>query len=279
MCRKRDFGGQLVWIAGASSGIGKELACLLNQQNARVILSGRRTELLKKICDDCCNSENAHYVALDLTDKASIDNAISEVLAIGVPDLIILNSGIAQKGLVINNSDEIERSIMETNFFGTVSLTKRMLPYLFERKSGKIAVVSSIAGVVGVPGRSSYAASKHALHGYFESLRAEVHKYNLEIVMVMPGFINTQITVKELKSDGTPFGQVEKSHQMGMSADECAERIISGLARKKNNIIVGGMEVFGVYLKRFLPSMYDLFIRNHPMKRLNHFRKMFGSKR
>lgn len=274
---KVDFSDKTVWITGASSGIGAELAKQLNSFGSFVILSARRREKLKIIQNELKFPENSLIVELDLANSNSIKSAVEEINNLKQLDLLIHNAGIAQKGLAIENPMEIDRCIMETNYFGTVELTKEVMPIFLEQKQGWIAVVSSIAGVVGVPGRSAYAASKHALHGFFESLRAECIDCDLDITMIMPGFINTQITVKELKSDGTEYGEVERSHRLGMSAAECAKKIVRKLRKKRKNIIVGGFEVTSIYLQRFAPNLYDFLIKHHPMRRWRKVKAVFRS--
>lgn len=276
---KFNFENKVVWVTGASSGIGASLAEKLNEQGAMVILSARRIEKLEQLRNKLKFPEKSMIVTLDLTDPESIQSAVDKVNKLDHLDLLIQDAGIAQKGLVKDNPIEIDRTIMETNYFGTITLTKAILPRFLDQKHGWIAVVTSIAGVVGVPGRSSYSASKHALHGFFESLRAELIDCDLDISIIMPGFINTQITVKELKSDGHPYGKVEKSHKMGLSPDECAEKIIRKLKKRKKNIIVGGFEVTSIYLQRFLPGLYDFLIRHHPMRKWRRFTSILRIKK
>lgn len=272
-----DFSRKKIWITGASSGIGAELALQLNAIGAYVILSARRVDKLKELQKRLAFPENSEIHSLDLTKTESITRAVDTIKKKGRLDLLIHNAGIAQKGLAMDNPMEIDRSIMETNFFGTIHLTKEILPFLREQGAGWIAVVSSIAGIVGVPGRSAYAASKHALHGYFESLRAECFDCNLEISMIMPGFVNTQITVNELKSDGTAYGKIEQSHKAGLSSEECAKRIIRKLKKKRKNIIVGGFEITSIYVWRFSPNLYDFLIKNHPVRKWRKFKSFFRS--
>lgn len=271
-----DFNNKVVWVTGASSGIGAELVVQLNQLGAFVIASARREERLIELKDRLSYSENYLPIQLDLIDGNSISNAVEVVRERGSLDLLIHNAGIAQKGMVIENDMEVDRRIMETNYFGTIQLTKEVLPLFCEQGYGWFGVVTSIAGVVGVPGRSAYSASKHALHGFFDSLRAESFACDLQVSVIMPGFIHTHITVKELKGDGTPYGKVEKSHRLGMSPEDCARKIIRGLKRRKRNIVVGKMEVMSIYIQRFSPSLYDFLVRHHPVKKWRAFLRIIG---
>lgn len=272
---KVDFKGKTIWMVGASSGIGEAMVYEFDKAGANLIISSRREERLNEVKSKC-NCKNIHIIPLDLTNSSSIKFAIEEVKGLTL-DLVIMDAGIAQKGLVIENSIEVDRKIMETNYFGTVALTKAIMPIFLEQKHGWFGVVTSIAGMVGVPGRSSYSASKHALHGFFDSLRAEIYDTEIEVSLIMPGFINTHITVKELRGDGTTtYGKVEKSHKLGMSPEECARRIVKGLSKKKNNIIVGGFEILSVYIYRFTPEIYDIMIRSHPMKKWRQLLRFIG---
>ena len=266
-----DYKGKRIWITGASSGIGEELAIQLNALGAFTILSARRTDKLEEVKNRCAFPDNTLLIPLDLTDESSINNAVNSVIQHGELDLVINNAGIAQKGLALENSMQVERMIMETNYFGTIALTKAILPHFLNQGHGWFAVVTSIAGIVGVPGRTAYAASKHALHGFFDSLRAEQYSCPIDVTIIMPGFINTSITIKELKGNGEEYGKVEKSHRLGLAADVCASKIIRKLAYKRKNIKVGGLEIFSLYLSRFAPNLYDFLIRNHPMKRWRIF--------
>ncbi|UKN02571.1 SDR family oxidoreductase [Paracrocinitomix mangrovi] len=269
------FKGKTIWITGASSGIGKQLAIQLNALGANVIISARRVERLTYIDDHCPCRENMTVVPLDLTNHESVVNAVKKVESLGSLDLLIHNAGIAQKGLVIENEIAIDRQVMETNFFGTVDLTKEVMPIFLKQKKGWFAVVTSIAGVVGVPGRSGYSASKHALHGYFDSLRAELIDCDLNVTIIMPGFIKTNITKKELTGHGKAYGKLEKSHALGMDPDKAAKKIIKRLKPSRQNIIVGGFEVTSVYIQRIFPKLYNFIVRRHPMR---WWRKVWGRK-
>lgn len=275
----KRFQNKTVWISGASSGIGAELAKQLNTIGAQVIISARRVELLEQLRNTCTYPEKVIVLPMDLTNQDSMKDAVEFVEKNGRLDLLIHNAGIAQKGLVKDNDILVDRQIMETNYFGTINLTKKVLPIFLKQKEGWFAVVTSVAGIAGVPGRSAYSASKHALHGFFDSLRAELMDCDLDVTIIMPGFIDTHITYKELKSDGRPYGHGEKSHKQGMSPEDCARKIIKHLHKNRQNIIVGGVEVSSVYAQRFMPRFYNFVIRRHPMKLWRKFLRFLGFKR
>jgi len=275
--KKVDLKDKVIWITGASSGIGASLAMQLNQLGAKVIASARRTEKLMALKNNCSNSHNFIPIELDITNAVSINNAIAKVKKLNRLDLVIHNAGIAQKGLVIENEMEVDRKIMETNYFGTVALTKAIMPFYLKQGFGGFSVVSSFAGVMGIPGRSAYAASKHALHGFFESLQAENINCKLDISFILPGFINTEITAKGLLGNGTPYGKVETSHRLGMTACQCAEGIIKGLLKNNKRIVIGKVEVFLLTINRFFPRLGKYIIKSHPMRKIRKIKAALKS--
>ena len=270
--KKIDLKDKVVWITGASSGIGASLAIQLNKLGAKVIASARRTEKLMELKNNCPNPQDLITLPLDITNPISIKNAIEKVKQLERLDLVIHNAGIAQKGLVIENEMEVDRKIMETNYFGTVAFTKSIMPIYLKQGYGWFAIVSSFAGVMGIPGRSAYAASKHALHGFFDSLKAENISCKLDVSFILPGFINTEITAKGLCGNGRPYGMVETSHRLGMSANQCANGIIKGLMKSKKRIVVGKIEVFLLTINRISPRWSQYIIKSHPMRKLRNLK-------
>jgi dehydrogenase/reductase SDR family protein 7B len=156
---------------------------------------------------------------------------------------------------------EVDRKLMEVNYFGTVALTKALLPHFIERKSGHFAVVTSLVGKFASPYRSSYAASKHALHGFFDTLRAEHYGDGISVTMICPGFIRTKVSINALTADGTPLGQMDEAQDKGMSPEACANEIYTAIRSKKEEIYIGGKETFAVYLKRFFPGIFSKILR------------------
>lgn len=270
--KKQDFTDKIVWITGASSGIGAAIAMQLNTLGAKVIASARREEKLIVLKFNCPNPDNMILIPLDITNPLSIEKAITKVQSLNGLDLVIHNAGISQKGLVIENEMEVDRKIMETNYFGTVALTKAIMPLYLKQGYGWFGVVSSFAGVMGIPGRSAYSASKHALHGFFESLKAENMDCNLKVSFILPGFINTEITAKGLCGDGSPYGKVETSHRLGMTAERCAQSIIKGLRNNRKRIVVGRIEVWLLSVNRISPKLGHYIIKSHPMRTLRNYK-------
>lgn len=257
------FDNQVVWLTGASSGIGEALAYALAERGARLILSARREKQLEAVRAACAHPERHTVVPLDLAEPASLAAATRQVLdQFDMVDVMIHNGGISQRARAVDTQMDIVRRIMEVNYFGTVTLTKALLPAMLARGRGHFVVVSSLAGKVGPRQRSAYAASKHALHGYFDALRAEVHDAGLRVTIACPGYVRTSISRSALTGDGTPHGTMDKNQQHGLAPERCAERILRAVAHEKAEVYIGGKEVLGVYLKRFVPGLFNRIIRH-----------------
>ena len=198
------FDGKMVWLTGASSGIGEAVAYALAARGARLILSARRVEKLQAVQAACARPDRHRILPLDLADPASLAAAVPQALAHGgAIDVLINNGGISQRAQAVETDLAVDRRIMEVNYFGTIALAKAVLPSMLERGAGHIAVVSSLMGKFSTPRRSAYAASKHALHGFFDALRAEVHHAGVRVTLICPGYVRTDISRHALTADGT----------------------------------------------------------------------------
>lgn len=258
-----SFQDKIVWITGASSGIGEALAYELSRRGARLILSSRRKEALSEVKNDCQHPSDVHIITLDLSKTDKLATKVKEALNVyGHVDYLFNNGGISQRSEAINTKLEVVRRVMEINFFGSVALTKEVLPSMIERQSGHIVVTSSVMGKFGTRLRSSYAASKHALHGYFDSLRQEIYDEHINISLVCPGFIKTNVTKNALEGDGSKHNKMGKGQKKGMPADEFAQKLIPKIKRGKEEIYIGGREIWAVYLKRFFPRLLNKILRN-----------------
>lgn len=255
---------KVVWVTGASSGIGEALVYQLAAQGARLIISARRKSELERV-KSSCSGEAQKYIELLPLDLAQSDalKLITEaaINIFGHIDLLINNGGVSQRSLAADTDPEVDRTIMEINYFGTIALTKYLLPHLLERKQGHIAVVSSLVGKFGSPYRSGYAASKHALHGFFDSLRAELYKDNIKVTMVCPGFIRTDVSVNALTEKGEKLNQMDNAQANGMPADVFARKMVSAIENDRNEVYIGGKEKYGVYLKRLFPNLFAKVLR------------------
>lgn len=253
-----NFVNKTIWITGASSGIGRAVAIELSKEKAHLILSGRNENALKEVAEICRqNGSSTEISAFDLGDEKTIESASQKILSNHKKiDCLYHFGGISQRSFVHETPVEIDRKIFEINYFGTISLTKAVLPGMIKNGGGQIAATSSIVGKFGFPYRSSYSASKHALHGFFESLRAENTKNNIEVSVIIPGRIKTNISVNAIDKDGKKHAKMDDGQDTGKAADETARIIVRKLKRCKKEILVGGNEVIMVHIRRFLPRLY-----------------------
>ncbi len=256
------FEGKRVWITGASSGIGEALAYAFAAEGARLVLSSRRREVLEQVRSRCVRPEAHLILPMDVCSAGSIAAAVQVVLSLeGGIDVLVNNAGVSQRSLALQAEEAVERSIMELDFFAPVALSKAVLPSMLARGRGHVVVVSSVMGYVGTPGRSSYAAAKHALHGYFDSLRAELWRSGVRVTLVCPGYVRTEVSVNALGPRGERHAVTDATHLRGIPAERCAAAILRGVARGREEIYVGGWEVAGIYLKRFAPWLYSRIVR------------------
>ncbi|MDZ7773028.1 MAG: SDR family oxidoreductase [Balneolaceae bacterium] len=257
------FQDKVVWITGASSGIGEALAYAFSERGARLILSSRRRDELERVKANCAgDSGTIHVLTLDLVETDTLPAKAAEAVEIfGRIDLLFNNGGISQRSLAVDAEMEVIRRVMEINFFGTVALTKAVLPHMLERGEGHIAVTSSVMGKFGTRLRSTYAASKHALHGWFDCLRQEVYGEGLQVSLVCPGYVKTQVTVNALEGDGSRHGEMGRGQKQGMAPETFAKKLLPKLARGKPEIYIGGTEIIAIYLKRFAPRLLNWVLR------------------
>jgi short-subunit dehydrogenase len=261
-----SFTGKVVWITGASSGIGRSLALAFAAAGARLILSARRLEALAEVRDACGTAE-VRLLPFDLADLDVLPARAAEALAcFGGVDIMVHNAGVAARDRVTNTAREVHERILRTNYLGPALLTQALLPSMLQRGGGHFVVISSLSGKYGGPLLAAYAASKHALHGFFESLRAEEHDRGLVVTFIVPGFIRTDITAHALTGSGGSFGRVLPIYRHAMDPDECARRILRAVARRRQEALVGGAEVWTVYLKRWFPRALAVLVRSHPVR-------------
>jgi len=252
---------KVAWVTGASSGIGEALAKALSAAGVRLILSARREAALREVQAACTNPSSHLVLPFDLLKFDATAIAQEALGQVGGIDLLIHCGGVSQRGNAAETTLDVDRRIMEINYFSTVALTKALLPSMIARRSGQIVVISSLSGKISTPRRSAYAASKHALHGFFESLRTEVIGDNIQITMVCPGYVNTNLSLHALTGDGAAHGTLDPTQAKGMSAEALATRILRAIEQNEDEILVGGTEVLGVYLNRFVPALYKKIIR------------------
>lgn len=254
------FAGKVVWITGASSGIGEALAKAFACEGAQVVLSARRKDELQRVlsaCEEVNPAVSGHMVLpLDVTDHAALPNSVQAVCdGPGRIDLLINNAGISQRSLCVDTEMAVYRQIMEVDVLGQIALTRAALPVMLEQGNGHIAMTSSVAGKIGVPYRTGYCAAKHAVMGFCDALRSEVAHRGIQVSTIVAGYIRTNISVHALKGDGEEFGYVDEKIAGGMDVDRCAAVILKGLGKGKPEIPVGeGFEMKALWIKRLFPG-------------------------
>src|SRR5690554_531189 len=258
-----DFFKKTIWITGAASGMGKAVAIALAPCQTTLILSDRDAEGLEVAAREATKN-GAHVITLplDMSDTAAISNTAQEVLQKGYQINALYHfAGISQRSIVTETPLENDRRIMEINFFGVVALTKALLPHMIENGGGQLAAASSLVGKFGFPYRSAYAASKHALHGFFESLAVENHTNNIRVSMLIGGRIQTNISKFAINKEGREHGQMDPGQANGISAEKAAQQILRGLKKERPEIPVGGSELLILKIRRFFPALHRRIVR------------------
>jgi dehydrogenase/reductase SDR family member 7B len=255
------FRDQVVWITGASSGIGEALAVAFAREGARLVLSARRADELARVAASCHGAAAVDVVTLDLADLASLSGVVEAVLArVGAVDVMVHNGGISQRSRVAETALSVDERVMRVNYFGAVAMTKALLPSMTSRRRGRFVVLSSVMGVYSAPSRAAYAASKHALHGFFDALRAEHARDGLGVTLVCPGFVRTGIGANSLDGEGKARGDRAVPPENGMSAERCAAGVLDAAHRGRDEVYLGGHERLAVYLKRYAPSALSFLL-------------------
>ena len=253
-----------MWITGASSGIGEALAQRFARAGSRLILSSRRENELSRVARLCSGAESVEVFPLDLSRPESMSDAVHRVLhTAGCVDVTVHNGGVSQRSFAADTAYNIDDVLMRTNYLGPVALTKALLPSMRLRRSGHFIVVTSVLGKFGLPGRSGYCASKHALHGFFDTLRAESWRDGIKVTLVLPGFVRTNVSINALTATGAIHGKMDEGTAAGVKPDVCAERIIAAAASGKPEIaVVQIKERAALYLNRFAPKLFNRVIRD-----------------
>jgi short-subunit dehydrogenase len=258
-----SFSDKIIWITGASSGIGKALAIELANQNAKLILSSRKKEGLELVKNACKNSADVKIITLDLEDYSNLQSKADEAIEVfGKIDILVNNGGISQRSFVKDTAISVDKRLMDINYLGTVALTKAILPHFIKNNNGHFVTTTSIVGKIGTPLRSSYAASKHALHGFFDSLRAENHQNNIAVTLVCPGFVNTNVSKNALTGDGIPQQKMDVATENGIQPEHFAKLMAKAIKNKKEEVYIAGFkEKLAVFVKRLYPKLLSKMIR------------------
>lgn len=247
---------QVVWITGASSGIGEALARQYANAGSAVILTARRREKMEALAASLPKAAEVLILPADLCEADQVQAAAEAAQQWkGHIDLLINNAGVSQRGFVSQTPLEVDRRVFEINYFAVVALTKAVLPSMLERGQGHLVVVSSVAGHVSTPLRSSYAAAKHAIRAFYDALRAEVSSDGVSVTVVSPGYISTGISRAALTPSGEAQGTLDANDANGMDVDLFAQKMVKALSKKEREVLIGGAEVYAVYLKRWFPGI------------------------
>jgi dehydrogenase/reductase SDR family protein 7B len=252
------FNNKVVWITGASSGIGEALAYAFSFREAKLILSSRRYDELERVKHTCRYPENVKILPLDLSDSVTLESKTREAIAsFGHIDIMMHNGGISQRSLIIETNMEVHRRVMELDYFSYVAITKALLPHFTERKSGHFVVTSSIMGKIGTPKRSAYAAAKHALHGFFDCLRSEVSADNIKVTILTPGYIRTNISLHAITKDGGKLGTKSENIENGLEPGKAANQILKAIEKGSFESYIGKFsgEKIVLWLNRLSPAM------------------------
>jgi len=252
------YRGKTAWITGASSGIGESLAYQLAGYGTNVIISSNQEAELRSVQTKIkLQGGNCEIIPFDLSDPNCIPGAAEQAFScFGTIDFLFNNGGISQRSLVVETPITIDRKIMEVNYFSNVALAKAVLPRMIAQGGGSIAVTSSLSGLFGFPLRSAYCASKHALHGFYETLRIEHQHDNIFVTIACPDRVRTRISIHALDRDGKPHGTMDARQDKGISPEKCANDILRAVRKRKIIVLIGGTERFAVYLKRYIPSLF-----------------------
>ncbi|HXD76159.1 MAG TPA: SDR family NAD(P)-dependent oxidoreductase, partial [Puia sp.] len=238
-------------------GIGEALAYAFSSAGAKLILSSRRAEELERVRKACANPDMVRVIRLDLLDIAGLADRTQQALAaFGRIDILVHNGGVSQRSLVAETSLGVQRQVMELDYFSYVALTQAVLPHFESRKAGHFVVVSSVMGKIGTPMRSAYAAAKHALHGFFDCLRAEVAAQHIKVTVLTPGYIRTNISQHVVTKNGTPLGKSSQNVDKGLAADKAASQILRAVAKGKFEAYIGklGPEKMALIVNRWAPG-------------------------
>lgn len=250
------FEGQAAWITGASSGIGAALARGLAKEGARLILSGRNVEALEQVAADC---GDCLVLPFETTDYAAIPGAVARAQDwSGGIDLLVNNAGISQRSLAVETAFPVYERVIAVDLLAPIALTQAVVPAMVKRGSGRIAMISSIAGKVGVPMRTAYCAAKFGIAGYADALRAEVGYLGVQVHNIYPGSIRTNVSRNALTADGSKRGVSDRVIDNGIDPDVAVAQMIEAMARGDREIIVAeGAELAMGEARRMQDTLID----------------------
>lgn len=256
-----DFKNKTVLITGGGSGIGEAMAYQYARKGTNVILTGRRIETLEKVQHNCIGlGVKSWCKTVDVEKPESIDELVAWVKSEGHQiDFLLLNAGISQRALTLETDISVDRRLMEVNYFGGIYLVKALKDMFIER-GVHIAVVSSVSGVFGFPVRSAYCASKHAIHGFYETIALEYPQ--IKTTIIIPGRIHTEVSKNALDGNGKATGIMDPGQANGYDVNKCAKVAIRAIARGKHQKVIGGFDTIMVPFYKYVPWLFRLIARN-----------------
>lgn len=268
MAKLENLKDKVVWVTGASSGIGQAIAIECAAQGAQVVLTARRFEALENVRLSLANPDAHISIVADITDESQVEKAYATVLeSKGRIDWLINNAGLSQRALIADTTMATERAIMEIDYFSQVFLTKTVLPTFLKQKSGRIAFISSVAGLLGTQYRASYSAAKGAIHMWANSLRAETADQGIQVSVIFPGFVQTNVSFNALNGQGKPQAKQDEAIENGLTPEYFARQTVQALQQGKEYIVVGGAkEKLGVIVSRLSPKTLYKMIRKTKVK-------------
>ncbi len=265
------FENKVAWITGASAGIGEAIAKALAVKGAKLVLSARRVNELERVAKETLLPESDVLILpLDMTDYTHYEEAVNQVMKrFGQIDYLFNNAGVSSRALAVSTPIEVDQRMMDINYFGSIALAKAVLPVMINQQSGHLIVTSSVMGCFSTPMRSAYAASKHALHGFYNALREEVYPDHIHVTIICPGYIKTEISVNALTETGEKFNQMSKKQAAGMDPEVMAEKVLKAITKKRRQAAFGGKELLGIYFNKFFPRLMAKQLRK--MQEQNSF--------
>lgn len=254
----KEFLGRVVWITGASSGIGEEAAIQFSRLGCELIISARNEASLISVAAKCLHPDKVWVLPYDVTRTDDAKEIVARVIAkMGRIDLLLHSAGISQRSYAIESEFIVYRRVMEVNYFGLIALSQAVLPFMVKAGGGQLIAISSVVGKFGFGARSAYSASKHAIHGYMESVYLELNKKGIRTLVVCPGPVKTPISINALDANGKPTGVMDEMQEKGISTEACLKQIIKALKRDRREVVAGGFtEKFGVKLHAWFPRLF-----------------------
>ena len=252
----KKINGKVVWITGASSGIGEALTYELAKRDCKIIISARKKVELERVRENCPIIDNIKILPLDLLEFEKAEDLVNIAVAFfGSLDILINNAGLSQRSLVAETNFDVYKKLMDVNYLGTIALSKAVLPIFIKQNHGHFVTVTSLMGKFGSPYRSGYCGAKHALHGFFDVLRMEHEKDGINVTLICPGFVQTDVAKNALTADGNPQSKDDDKTQNGLPTDVFSKKMIRAIETEKFEAYIGKKEVVGIWVKRFFPKM------------------------